>query len=203
MNSVLDSVLGALDQDSVHSIARQLGTRPEQAQGAIEAALPLLMGALGRNASQPQGAQALHRALERDHATSDLGSILGSVLGGGAGNGQAILGHVFGGREQRAAMGVGRMSGMDSGSAAQLLAMLAPLVMSALGQQTRSNGVDASSLGGLLGLGGGQDAPQSSPGIGGLLSVVLDRDGDGDVDFQDLMQGGGSDLLGSLFGGRR
>ena len=53
--------------------------------GALAGALPLLLGALGRNASQPAGAESLFGALERDHAgSSDLGGLLGSVLGKGS-----------------------------------------------------------------------------------------------------------------------
>src|SRR5690606_4513087 len=82
---------------------------PERASDAVAAALPLLLGALGRNASQPQGAQALYGALGRDHGGMDLGSLLGAVLGGGMGTSPAssqgdgtgglggLLGQVLGG----------------------------------------------------------------------------------------------------------
>ena len=67
-------------------IAQQLGIDPAQASSAITAALPLLLGALGRNASQQQGAQSLYNALQNDHSgpdnsVLDIGSVLGSVLG--------------------------------------------------------------------------------------------------------------------------
>ena len=67
------------------------------------AALPLLMGALGRNASQPQGAQSLLGALQRDHlGSNDLSGLLGAVLGGSRQgqpsrqtDGAGILGHIL------------------------------------------------------------------------------------------------------------
>ena len=203
MSSLIDQVMGSLDGNTINQIAGQLGTSPQHAEGAIQAALPLLIGAMGRNSAQPGGAQALHNAIERDHANVDLGSLLGGLLGGagpaqpGIGQGSAILGHIFGGREQRAATGLGKMAGLESADAAKLMAMLAPILMSVLGQQTTRGGLDPNALGGLL----GQETQRVSQGLGGgLLGAVLDRDGDGDVDFQDLMQAGGG-LLGNLLGG--
>ena len=43
-------------------IAQKLGISSSQASAAIGTALPLLLGAMGHNASQPQGAQALYGA---------------------------------------------------------------------------------------------------------------------------------------------
>lgn len=203
MSSLIDQVLGSLDGNTINQIAAQLGTSPRHAEGAIQAALPLLIGAMGRNSAQPDGAQSLYRAIERDHANVDLGSLLGGLFGGsgsaqpGLGQGGAILGHVFGGRQQRAATGLGKMAGLESADAAKLMAMLAPILMGVLGQQTTRGGLDPNALGGLL----GQETQRVTQGLGGgLLGAVLDRDGDGDVDFQDLMQAGGR-LLGNLLGG--
>lgn len=207
MSNLIDQVLGSLDANSIDRIATQLGTNPQHAEGAIRAALPLLVGAMGRNSAQPDGAQALHRAISRDHANVDLGSLLGGLLGGsgsdsgqpGLGQGGAILGHIFGGREQRAATGLGKMAGLDSADAGKLLAMLAPILMGVLGQNAARGGLDPNALGGLL----GQETQRVSQGLGGgLIGAVLDRDGDGDVDFQDLMQAGGG-LLGDLLGGNK
>ncbi|MCB1560162.1 MAG: DUF937 domain-containing protein [Xanthomonadales bacterium] len=183
----------------VNKAANQLGTTPGQAESAIDAALPLLLGALGRNASQPQGAQSLHRALERDHADNNPLSVLGNVLGGqGLGDGAAILGHIFGGRQERASLGVSKASGLDMGNSGQLMAMLAPVVMSILGSQMKQRGLDSGGLGGLLGQ--ERQRIEEDKGAGGLMNAVLDRDGDGDVDFADIAKNVG--MLGSLFGKR-
>ena len=67
-------------------MAQQLGTDQAQTQSAVEMALPLLLGALGRNAQDEQGAQSLVGALQRDHvaAAPQQGGSRGegSVLGG-------------------------------------------------------------------------------------------------------------------------
>lgn len=255
MSELMQSVLSVLGPERVDAMARQIGASPQQTERAIEAALPLMIGQMARNTAQPQGAQALHTALERDHAGVDLGGLLGAVLSGGGGggsgvdgllgavlggssgrggsgdaggllggvlgsvfggdeqpaatqrrstrqatdpisDGMAILGHVFGQKQQRVANGVSQVGGIDGQQSSQLMAMLAPVLMAVLGKLMSNRGGGADALGGLLG--GESRQMQQQAGGGGLLGAVLDRDGDGDVDLADLMQNG--QLLGGLFG---
>ena len=218
MSDLTSSVLAQLDQSSIETIAGKLGIDPAQASDAIQQALPLLMGGLARNANSAQGATALHSALERDHAGVDIGGLLGSVLGGGSSGGGigdvlgsvlgggsrnsggasdiggAILGHVFGGRRDQAAQGLGQTSGLGGAGAAQLLAMLAPIVMAALGNMTRKQGLDANALSGVLGQ---ENHRLQQTGVGGLLSGVLDSDGDGEISMGEMLQAGAG-LLGAF-----
>ena len=191
MSDFTQQVLGQLDADSVEAIAAQLGIDPAQAEAAIGQAVPLLVGGLARNAQTDAGASALHRAAG-NHAGFDLGSVLGSVLGGG-GDGGAILGHVFGPRQDQAAQNLGRSTGLGGQGAAQLLAMLAPIILSMLGNRTRSQDVDAGGLGGMLGR---ELQDIGRRGQGGLLSSVFDQDGDGELGLGDLLKVG-VDMLGS------
>src|SRR5688572_28753049 len=133
-NALTDDVYSQLEGAPLQQMAQQLGIGPAQMAGAVSAALPLLLGALGRNTSQPQGAEALFGALQRDHSGLDIGSVLGSVLGGG-GQGSQILGHVFGARQQGAAQGLGAATGLGSDQAGGLLKLLAPIVLTFLAQR--------------------------------------------------------------------
>jgi len=174
----------------------------------VSAALPLLLGALGRNASQPQGAEALFGALQRDHAGGgglDIGSVLGAVLGGGGASpqtdGAGILGHIFGGRQETAAQGLGQATGLGGSQANTLLKVLAPIVLSYLAQRMLSGGNQAASpqaLGQVLGQEEQRISQQGGLG-GGLLGAVLDQDGDGQLGLGDLLKIGG----GLLGGGQR
>lgn len=186
---------------ALQQVSQQLGMDSGQASQAISAALPLLMGGLANNASQPQGAQSLLNALQRDHLSGgaassggfDLGGLLGAVLGGGsspATNGTGILGHVFGGQTPQAASLLGQKTGLDSGRSGQLLAILAPIVMSFLAQRFAQQG-NAGQLSQAL---GEENRQTGGGGIGDLLGGVLDQDGDGKF--------GVSDVLG-LLGGKR
>ena len=209
MASLTDDLASQLQGVPVQQVAQQLGIEPSQASSAVSAALPLLMGALGRNASQPEGAQALFGALQNDHAGGDLGSVLGAVLGGAQNrqtDGAGILGHIFGGSQERAQAGVAQATGLQSGQAGQLLKILAPIVMAYLakrmfqqreGTQAGAANADPDALSGILGQEQQEIRQQGGLG-GGLLGAVLDQDGDGQLGIGDLMKIGG----GLLGGGR-
>ncbi len=185
-------------------IAQQLGIDPTQASAAVGAALPLLLGALGRNASQPQGAQALYGALQKDHAGLDIGSVLGSVLGSGGSEGGEILRHVFGGKQPRAEAGVSQLAGIGNQQASTLLKILAPIVMAYLAKHFLGQGsahaeptAGPQALGDILGR-EHQRLEQQGGLAGGLLGAVLDQDGDGELGIGDLLKMGS----GFLGGGR-
>ena len=110
--SLVDDLMRQLQGAPTGQIAQQLGTDPNTAASAIAAALPMIVGALGRNTEQPGGAGDLMAALQRDHSGGasglDLGGLLGGLLGGGGAGGAAsalgglgglggLLGSVLGG----------------------------------------------------------------------------------------------------------
>ena len=94
--SILNDLLSQLQGGASGQIAQQLGADTQTTQQAIGAALPMIVGALGRNAQSQGGADALFNALQRDHSGSnatDLMGMLGGLLGGGAaGNANAATG---------------------------------------------------------------------------------------------------------------
>lgn len=210
--SMVDELMAQLQGAPMQQMAQQLGASGQQIQSAVGAALPLLLGALGNNAAQPQGAAALFGALQRDHIPAapqglgGLGDLLGSVLGsagggnrsgaGGLGDGAAILGHILGGNQQRAESQLGQATGLGN-NAGQLLAMLAPMVMAFLANRVQSGNLDATALGQTLGRERAQVQQQGGLG-GGLLGSLLDQNGDGQFDAGDLLK-----LGAGLLGGRR
>ena len=203
-NSLAEQLFQQLQGAPLQQLSQQLGTGQTETSNAIGAALPLLLGALGRNASQPSGAQALLGALQNDHSSGlDIGSVLGAVLGGTQGaqtNGAGILGHIFGDNQQRAAAGLGQATGLGNDKAAMLLQILAPIVMSFLAQRFLG-GQQGNASPAVVGqvLGQEHQAAQQQGGIGGgLLGAVLDQDGDGQLGLGDLLKIGG----GLLGGGR-
>ncbi len=178
--------------EAVEQISQNVGAEPSAVNTAIQAALPMLINSLANNASTPQGAESLNTALEQDHDGSILGNLggLGSMIFGGQeaapprqADAGGILGHILGNNQQPVVQEVSNQSGLGMGQVAQILMMLAPIVMGYLGQQKQQQGVGSDGLGGLLGglLGGQQAAaPQSSgnPMID-MASSYLDKNRDG------------------------
>ena len=160
----------------------------------------MLLGALAKNAARPDGAQALHRAVEKDHDGSILQQLGGFLGQAQSGPGDAILGHVLGARRPTVEKGISRSTGMDSAQVGQMMAMLAPMVMGALGKQQRQQQLGPDGLANLLGQ-ERQKLEQREPQTMGLVGKLLDTDGDGDVDAADLAKHG-MGLLGKLFKNR-
>lgn len=199
MASMFDMLQGQLSGGALAQVSQRLGADQGQTQQAVAAALPMLLGALARNAAKPEGAAALHQALTRDHDGSALNDLAASVNRSDLTDGNAILGHVFGKRRGTVETGVSRLSGLDGARTGQLMAMLAPLVMGALGRTQREKGLDASGLASAL-AGERQGVEKATGGLGGL-TALLDADGDGQI-ADDLLEKG-KGLLGGLFGSKR
>jgi hypothetical protein len=96
--------------------------------------------------------------------------------------------------------GLSQVSGLDSGTIAKLLPILAPIVMGMLGRVQRQRGFDAGGLSEML-TGERKRAQSRNPDLGGLLGNLLDTDNDGEV-VDDVVKMGTS-LLGGLLGSKR
>ena len=196
MAGLMDQIMQSVGGGTTRQIGGQLGLDDSTTQSAIGAALPMLLAGLAKNSATPDGASALHGALVRDHdgsALDDLGGVLGNAQ---AGPGAGILRHVLGDRQPLAQQALSKSSGIDAAQASQLLVMLAPVVMGALGRQQRQSGLDAPGLAGLLG-GERAQLASSSPDLMGMASRMLDQDGDGS--FLDDIGG----IASKLFSGGR
>jgi hypothetical protein len=174
----------AVNQDTITNLSQTLGADEGAVGNAVQAALPMLIGALARNSSSQEGAQSLDNALANDHDGSILGNLgnLGSLIGlfGGADGGQGggILGHIFGNRQPVVEQGLSQHSGLDMATVGKLLMMLAPIVMGALGKAKREQGLDANGVAGMLDEERQQHESNASP-VMGMLSQLLDQNHDG------------------------
>lgn len=193
--SLLEMLQQRLGGQAVDQMSRKIGADPGTTGNAIDAALPLLIAALARNATAGGQAQSIDTAVSQDHDGSVLDDIPGFLNTADSGPGAGILRHVLGGRQQTVQTGLGQATGLDPQKAGQLLTILAPLVMGALGRAKRERGLDTGSLSDLLS--GEQDRlKETAPGIMGTLGRFLDRDNDGSA-MDDI---GG--MLGKAFGKR-
>ncbi|MDO6596809.1 DUF937 domain-containing protein [Oceanihabitans sp. 2_MG-2023] len=212
MSGILDLLNSDLGKTIISGVSGSTGTDQNKTSSVLTMALPVLMKAMERNASTPQGAEGLMGALSGKHNGSILDN-LGGLFGGGVddevtNDGDKILGHVLGDKKQGVEKILGEKSGLDAGSVANILKVAAPILMGVIGKQASQNNVSSSGdlsglLGGLLG-GSGAQEEQS------FLEKILDADGDGSVidDVAGMVlgnankSGGLGGLLGGLFGGK-
>ena len=183
------NMLGGMGQ-AQQTVGNQLGTTPQQTEAALEAAVPLLLGAVARNATQPGGLDALASAVGQHDDSAMLGFQQGQVPD--LNEGQKILGHVFGGQQQAAANAIGQRAGIDPQMAMQLLMMVAPLILSYLSNRSRAQGGQMGGQAGSGQSGGGMSLPGGlGGGMGGGLGSVLGS----------ILGGGAAGGLGSVLGG--
>jgi hypothetical protein len=186
----LSSLINLVPMDQV---AKALGVDEDVARIAVQAAVPTILAGLEHNASNETGAGDLAEAVStKDPSVLDSLS-LDQI---DRGDGEKILGHVFGGQQNQVADALGERLGPQLGGAAQpnigselvkkLLPILAPIILTYLAQQATQKGGDLNRsnggllqeiLGGLLSgaaQGAGQGAGRrTSPSTGAVVGDIL------------------------------
>lgn len=194
MPSVFDMITSSLDSQSVSRISEQLGQDRDTTENAINAALPMLLGAVQKSA-QKDGAAGLARALNTRHDGSVLDNMSAFLANNDQSDGAGILKHILGSKQGLAEQALGQVSGVDRGQASSLLATLAPVVLGALGKTKRDSGLADDALPNVLD-GETRSLEEKAPGMMSALGGLLDADGDGDTDMSDILAHGARSLKG-------
>ncbi|MEH6763198.1 MAG: DUF937 domain-containing protein [Aequorivita antarctica] len=212
MSGILDLLNSDLGKQIIGGISQETNQPADKTASVVSMAMPILLGAMKRNASSEGGAANLMNALNNKHDGSILDN-LGGLFGGGVNedvkqDGLGILGHVLGGSQNNAVQALSQKSGLDTNSVMQILQVAAPILLGYLGKQKQQQNVNSDSgIGDLLGglMGGGSKQPQQQS----LIESMLDGNNDGSVidDIAGMVLGGGNKkkgglggLLGGLFG---
>lgn len=189
MDTLIQGVLEQMSGNTISNMSSSLGLDEQTTQTAISMALPVIVGALERNASSKEGAESLTNALTKDHHGQLLNDISGNVTRQEVmDDGSAILGHVFGGRTQTIEKSVGKSTGIDPKTSAMLMSMLAPVVLDVLGKKRQEENWGSSDVSRML-----QQDRQTAKSQQPQLAQLLDFDGDGDI--SDEVVSIGSSLL--------
>lgn len=164
-DTLQSTIMNELGESGVKEIAGVLGTDEAAAQTAVGDSLEAILGGLAKNTEEPQGASELYSALGEHKDANPMGDIAALSSGGIGG---AILGHVLGGKMDPVANTVSEKTGVKPEQVKQVLAILAPIVMSIIAKKAFGQGKDADGVAQDL-----QNEPSASGGLGGLLSSIL------------------------------
>ncbi|MEM9920366.1 MAG: DUF937 domain-containing protein [Bacteroidota bacterium] len=186
---LMDLLQGQLSEGLIDQLSQNLGgANKQQTADAASGILSTMVSALAKNASTPEGASSLANALDNDHDGSVLDNVMDMIGGSNTNaqpensrmmNGAGILKHVLGGKQSGAIDMISKISGLEGNKTGNLMSMLAPLVMGALGRTKREQGLNPTDLAGMLS--GSVQSASNKRAEMGLIGKFLDQDGDGSV----------------------
>ena len=178
-----------LSNESVAGVAAQAGVKEKDVKNVLGSALPMLLNGANVQSTDEATAEGFANALAQ-HAQSDTTNISAFLQNVDMKDGAKIISHLLGSAEQNQTSDVAKVAGLSPAATGNVLASVAPLLMSLLGQQTASDansGAGVSSLMGSLLSGGDMTSL-----IGGLLGAESGKE----------EKKTGLGLLGMLFGKR-
>jgi len=151
--NLLDMVKSAVVGQVADQIGSAVGLDKSKTSAAVNAVLPALLGGMTKKASTPSGASDLIKALQ-DNDNSILDNLAGAFAPAKQASmldyGMKLLPMLLGGSQSTIISLIAKMFGFGDKGASSLLGMLAPVVMSIVGKQVKSQGLDAGGLASLL-----------------------------------------------------
>ena len=186
MSGLLDLLNSDTAQKLIASTSKETGTSTEKTSSVLSMAMPLLLGAMNKNARSEEGANSLMSALSNKHNGSILDN-LGGILGdNGVDNsvkndGEGILNHVLGGKQAMIQQTIAQKVGLDPDAVGQILKIAAPIILGFLGRKKNEENINDSGglsnmLSNLLGSHSGESSGHQS-----MIEKLLDANGDGSV----------------------
>ncbi len=188
--NLVASVSNAFSSELVSRVASGFGLDRAAVEKAVTASIPALLAALMSVVAKPGGPAKLSEAVTQQPA-GFLSNIASAVGGTGQNdminNGLGALSSLLGGGTLSAlARAVSKYAFVDEGGSRNLLGLLGPLLLGVLGQQQRTNGLDASGLARLITSQEDNIARALPSGFANYLSGtgILDRIGASSVGYR-------------------
>jgi hypothetical protein len=176
--NIVEMIQQSIRGETSSKLGRLIGEDDQKTRTAATAAVPALLASLAHLSSSDQGARRLDDAVDKaDDSTSGLGHMLtsqgGSLLDSGRSMLTSLLGHDT---LTSLAGGLGKFTGLGSGSTLGLLGGLVPFVMGTLKRARGTMGAEAGGIGDLLASQKQNIASAMPSGLSGLLSHVPGMD---------------------------
>lgn len=151
------------DNEMIGEISKKLNIDKNQITSVIQSAIPQFLNAMKKNAATADGAAALTQA---------LGNHAGQSFALNLEDGKKILSKVFGGNLESILSSLGKQTGVAKDQVSNILASIAPKLLSVLGNLKLSGNI-GDLLGSIL---GGSTAQGSGKSIlGGLLNKLIKK----------------------------
>ena len=152
METIMKMMLqsGALEQ-----VSGMLGVDGKSAKSAMEYVMPMLLQGMQGQMKNEDTKYGFLQALN-DHSKQDTRDLRKAVKDADVNDGAKIVKHLLGAQEEEVAAKAKKKSGLDTKTVLKLMAILAPILMSKMGQTAKTQTAKSSSgdmlsvVGGLL-----------------------------------------------------
>jgi hypothetical protein len=207
MASILDLLNTDKGEEIISKASERTSESEEKVTQVIGMALPLLLGAMKRNISSPEGKKDLNRVLNSEkHGANYLENLGDMDPEEMTEDGGQILDHILGGTQNNIITTIATTLGLKNSTVAEITKMLAPMLLSILATQKKKANVDASGLEELISSVMGATGKYDNS----LIETLLDNKGDINVinDVKGMILGGGKSgkkdggILGGMLGGK-
>ena len=139
-----------LSSDSIKGLSNLTGASKGEVNSVLTEALPALLSGANGQAKDAGTAKGFADALAQ-HAKDDTGNLAGFLGNVDLGDGAKIVGHLLGSDKDSLTKAVSKKTGVSAAKIGQILAAIAPLLMSLLGKQADEDEEKESGVGALLG----------------------------------------------------
>ena len=164
LNALMSTMLS---DESIENLGVKTQSSPEEVRSVLGSALPLLLGGANAQATNQQTATGFVGALQQHSQddASNIGSFFGNV---DLGDGAKIIAHLLGANTATQTQAVAQQTGVSQQQTGNILAAIAPLLLTLLGQQAAGNSNNnAAGIGSLMG------SLMGSGDMTGLLGSLL------------------------------
>ncbi len=165
--NLLDALVSSAGSNELQDLGNQFGLDSSSLNKVFGQVVPALGRGLQKNTQSSGGLESLMGALQGGGHDRYLGDIASVASQAGISDGNNILGHILGSKDvsRNVAAQASQASGVSSDVIKKMLPMIATMVMGTLNKQTHAGSQALSTSG--------------EGGLGGMLSSMLDSDGDG------------------------
>ena len=147
LNALLSTLLS---EESINGLGGKTNSSPDEVRGVLGNALPLLLNGANAQAVNAETASGFTGALQQ-HAQSDTSNLTSFLGGVDMADGAKIIAHLLGINTASHTQSLAQQSGVNPAKTGSILAAVAPLLMSLLGQQTSHESSSGLSTAGLMG----------------------------------------------------
>lgn len=147
--NLLDLLTGSTGNQVAEKAENKFGIGKTQILALLAVATPLMISYLKNKSQDKNEAEALNKALDKDHDGSILDDA--SQLDNRQAEGGSILSHIFGNDKNNVENQLSQNTGISIDKIGPILSMLAPVIMGYIGKEKQENNVGAGGLGDLLG----------------------------------------------------